>query len=562
MKEIPGVATLPFKTVLARFRGRPGSVVLLSVVDSAASLKAGQEPQTIGVQRFAACTSVRRTAFELPSGSLPAPEPAVTADKSRKSSSFAPIVPRVENETHESGLCSPYSDPGDAVAAREASPNLDGQETGDRAGKPSGALSIDSLHNRLLERLFGGNMTSTSGSAGTDESAISNLAPSVMLMTPSHEMSPLPSGGSGRPNRPRTAVAAAAGLSVMQEAEEKFRCLAKHLSPTLAIGAHAYTRKSEGKNEVATHDEHGKRVRSPTADDVTQPQSRSGKRMRHGGGAGAPSRSTLPRKPAVPCFSGRSTSAPKLRPNPAHEPSLGSASQAHRHPRKSSAGVKTHVTVHAPIEKTARLHASASRIPSKDVFDGQHKTAPLGVKPAQGRALSRASADRGRAGRYDGKMLGYDESMMVYADVGRAVTSLVQQLSIVPDPHRTGSIPDKNAIIEALGKLAADSEHLPSASTEARFQAAGRAPGIAPDKENMGNSLKRNATRDRGGAGGREASSVGAGMKGPAAGGLGRKSAGHADVYRAKKHPRPRDDESKEDGPLTYVSVLKSRFGL
>ena len=221
--------------------------------------------------------------------------------------------------------------------------------------------------------------------------------------------------------------------------------------------------------------------------------------------------------------------------------------------------------MHAPIEKTVRLHASASRIPSKEAFDGQNKTAPLGRKPAQGRALSRASADRGRAGRYDGKMLdrsqnlGYDESMMVYADVGRAVTSLVQQLSIVPDPHRSGSIPDKNAIIEALGRLAADSEHTPSASTDARYQAAGRAPAIAADKENMGNSLKRNATGDRGG---REASSAGIGMRGPAAGGLGRKSAGHADVYRAKKHPRQRDDESKEDGPLTYVSVLKSRFGL
>ncbi|MGB1605555.1 MAG: PDZ domain-containing protein, partial [Promethearchaeia archaeon] len=51
------ISDLPIRDVLAKFRGRPGSVVLLSVVDGVAAHQAGQESRTVGIQRFSSVRS-------------------------------------------------------------------------------------------------------------------------------------------------------------------------------------------------------------------------------------------------------------------------------------------------------------------------------------------------------------------------------------------------------------------------------------------------------------------------------------------------------------------------
>ena len=55
-----GVATLPYRGVLDRLRGEPGSAVVLTIVDSAAALKSGQKPETMSVQRCFTLGSPRR----------------------------------------------------------------------------------------------------------------------------------------------------------------------------------------------------------------------------------------------------------------------------------------------------------------------------------------------------------------------------------------------------------------------------------------------------------------------------------------------------------------------
>ena len=437
--------------------------MLLSVVDSVSALKSGQEPQTIGVQRFAACqaASERKASFQLPTSSV---VPAPTTDKPQKTTSFAPI-PRVEKDAHDSGLCSPYSDPGDAVAEREQSRKPGATESaaiGVKAINTSGAISIDSLHTRLLERLFGGNTTSASSTNGADDSSISNLAPSVMLMTPTHEMSPVTNGASGRADGSKSGLPSAAARSAMQSAEAKFKCLEKLPTPT----SMAQVGKGDGKITSASasrDDEYGKRVRSPHADENSQPQVRCGKRMRHGQNRASesslyatapsmqekgrsldsgsqmrcPSRATGPRKPAVPSFShGRSLSAPKARPV-THDPSFHHSAQPHKQQvRKGPGATKTRVTVQAPNREKSLGSTSSVRT---------HKTQSL-PRPADRRAVIRTGRSgggaQGRPGTRGGDLQdeapqpGLDDSLIVYADVGRAVTSLVRSLSIVPDPHR------------------------------------------------------------------------------------------------------------------------------
>lgn len=555
-------------------------MVLLSVVDSAASLKAGQAPQTIGIQRFASCPSVRRTAFHLATGAEA--QPIVVGEQARRQSPFAPI-PRVEIDALDSGLCSPYSDPGDVVEQGTCS-DFVGKGSGDEPGNPNGAISIDSLHNLLLERLFGGKASMSSGSA-TDDSAISNLAPSLTAMTPSYDTSPLQSCTSGRPNgssMSNSSQVPAAALSAMQSAEEKFRCLAKHSTSTLTLGAPApFVTKCEGVKRERQEEEHGKRVRSPNADDVGQSQNRFGKRMRHNlTGRGQSlhsttpsvhrkssnldppiqlprsSRSSVPRKPAVPCFSGRSSSAPKARPNSTQDISFSAVPQTQKNARKSSAAVKTCVTVQAPHgEKLRRSTGSAF---GKEMSLGQHKDAPrMSLQPAQRKAVGRTRpsgvagrCETGNKGRKteDGiAPSGLDESLIVYADVGRAVTSLVQQMSIVPDPD-FGSIPDKKAIMEALGKLAAEANHNFGDTRDTTARAVGahrhhQSIQSGANKENRGNALERHST---GVSRGRE--DCGAGIAGPA--------------RPRDAECKPEGRECKQDSPLTYVSVLKSRFGL
>lgn len=470
---------MPFKTVLAKFRGRPGSVVLLSVVDGASALKSGQEPETIGVQRFATSqtASERRAAFQLPDGSgVPAP----TTDKPQKTTSFAPI-PRVEKDTHESGLCSPYSDPGNAVAEREPSQKPGATESlakGDRLINTSGAISIDSLHTRLLERLFGGNMASASSTAGADadDSSISNLAPSVMLMTPTHEMSP--AVASGRADGSKSGLPPGAALTATPSADEKFKCLEKLPTPTRvaqAIQSGKFKGKTTGTS-ASRDDEYGKRVRSPNADENSQPLVRSGKRMRHGQSRAAesslyatapsmqekggsldpgsqlrrPSRATGPRKPAVPTFShGRPSSAPKARPVLYHPSFHHTAQPQKQQGHKGPGATKIRVTVQAPSREKSLGSASPART--------QKTASESHLQPADRKAVSRKRrSGQGRSGVRCGDLQhgtpqqGHDDSLIVYADVGRAVTSLVQRLSIVPDHHRYCRLP---SVIPPLAHL-------------------------------------------------------------------------------------------------------------
>jgi len=149
-------------------------------------------------------------------------------------------------------------------------------------------------------------------------------------------------------------------------------------------------------------------------------------------------------------------------------------------------------------------------------------------------------------------------------------------------------VPDKKAIIEALGKIAADAAAKPAGivsgshvipfaggkdsafeSAEAALAArqlissardsgshlARRSFTDGADKENMGNALKRSSSGGSGGV--KDGGSVE--KKGA---GVGPKGLEHAEFERLKKHARQGKAQGKEDPSLTYVSVLKSRFGL
>ena len=155
----PGLATLPFKSVLAKFRGSPGSTVSLSVVDNAITLKSGVAPRTIEVQRFLAPARTRRHAFSAQTSETAPPNHCASTKHLFDAEKLKPApmaaFPRAEL-SQDSGLCSPYSDPGDALSDRKrraGSSRIEAAE--DRPASTSGALSIDALHSRLLERLMG-----------------------------------------------------------------------------------------------------------------------------------------------------------------------------------------------------------------------------------------------------------------------------------------------------------------------------------------------------------------------------------------------------------------------
>ena len=502
-----GLATLPFKSVLAKFRGPLGSVALLTVVDSAAALKAGQEPQVVGVQRFRSSATMRRPA--LPAKELPNTCVAPAAASSQpvvetydKSSSFAP-VPRDEQDVQDSGLCSPYSDPGEAVSDRAGCRVLqtEGAEEADdidASAGTSGAISIDSLHNRLLERLFGVNMNITTSSTSStnqtaNESSISGVAPSVTLLTPAHDLTPSGAGSSmmSHVNMQPTCIGTGHGIE-----EEKFRCLVANTS--YGVGIHSFPTRVTGASTRSVHDasqhdvtasrstEFGKRMRSPNAH-AALPQNRSDKRMRcHDQDTAGPSlnftapplsnattdtftkpsRSTGPRKPAVPKFTGtaatgRSASAPKGRPvlqerrlAPMQQQTTGRTAV----PCKK-VNVRVSVTIHAQGAKslaTSTSTAASTRHPMRaNYLTNPHKTASppqsrqVRPKTAEKRKIAsprnaarasvrtrRSEGGGGRVHATSAMKQDLDSSLEVYADVGRAVTSLMHKLSKTPDSKR------------------------------------------------------------------------------------------------------------------------------
>lgn len=361
-------------------------MLVLTVVDSATALKSGQEPQTVVVQRFCVPASVRRTVVALqPQAPESEAPPAVSISPAAQNltpRSFA-AGPRAE-QSHDSGLCSPYSDPGDAVSERgkrTISPQQAaavGSEVGVEMG---GTISIDSLHNRLLERLFGGapigvatahsisaTTTAVSGSHSTSSQTSSNTAarPSGVMMPVSQQGAGQMNGSSSASNGLIPHTQSGTGVRVDENSpyHQKFRCLVANTAhrpgagegtsggssggiydlPTRITGASTLSIQDKKDSSASRSAEYSKRVRSPNAN-AALPQNRSDKRMRHDQGTSLggplksfystapsasttessdrtlfnrPSRSTGPRKPAIPSFactaSVRSASAPKTRP--------------------------------------------------------------------------------------------------------------------------------------------------------------------------------------------------------------------------------------------------------
>ena len=151
-----GLETLPFKSVLAMFRGSPGSMVSLSMVDSASALKSGQEPNWVDVQRYLAPATSRRQAFATTTAASCVPSTPPQAPLDQKPLPFAHLK-RAET-SHDSGLCSPYSDPGDIASDIKECTVPSSDPEADPAAVPAtthGSISIQALHSRLLERLMG-----------------------------------------------------------------------------------------------------------------------------------------------------------------------------------------------------------------------------------------------------------------------------------------------------------------------------------------------------------------------------------------------------------------------
>ena len=326
-----------------------------------------------------------------------------------------------------------------------------------------------------------------------EESTISGPVSSVLLMTPSHDLTPLPANKARHSREGMLQHHSVADEYIADE--EKFRCLIANTSygsvtqenPGIANASKCSVHRM---NEEAAHSrstEFSKRVRSPTAG-ITHQSNSSSKRTRHddntkgptvcktasghsdhsSNARSRPSRSSLPRKPAVPSFSaassagcrptGRSASAPKLRPV-LQERSESST----RHARPAVGKSTKHrvcVTINAQSgnafvpSSSATLISSCARNPIRAFSsESQTRTASppssryVRLKTADHRksTMSPRSANKlsGRARRSDGgkarqgmSKKSPDQNLQVYADVGRAVTSLVQKLSKTPDADR------------------------------------------------------------------------------------------------------------------------------
>jgi hypothetical protein len=475
-----GLATLPFKSVLAKFRGRPGSTVSLSVVDTAMAFKSGLASRTIEVQRFLAPARTRRQTLAAQASEKAAPDPTASTPPQADTEKCKPAPfaewPRAEL-SQDSGLCSPYSDPGDAFSdkkRRAASSRADVAESKEGPASTSGAISIDALHSRLLERLMGsvgsGAVPSAASNQNIDESAISGPVSSVCLATPTHEfeLTPLAADANRNPKR--------RGSTSAQEQEEKFRCLlattsygpsAKPITLTTAVALCSERGGGPAASFSRRSGEFGKRVRSPNA---AQPPTRSDKRMRHEqttdlslyssapGRVHAdesmrsrPSRSTGPRKPAVGTTR-RPASAPKSRPESHERNTVGGQPQTAPCPAPSLRKSRLSVTMLAhssrslaPGSASNPATSNVTRNPVRAFSSKGSKTASS--SPARNVRAGPVTSLRTRRSEEGGERSGVarqkslDNSLQVYADVGRAVTSFVQKLYKTPDPNRYPAVP-------------------------------------------------------------------------------------------------------------------------
>jgi hypothetical protein len=424
------VETQPFKSVLAKLRGEPGSTVYITVVDSPTALKSGQEPRSIGVQRFHVPASIDTFARDQLGSSSPPPE-----DKRAKLSAFAPLTRADHQSIQDSGLCSPYSDPGDAIPDQIASSDLHKgdavKENGDRNVAVPGEIPIDVLHNRLLERLLSSSASSVTG--------LSTLASE--LMDAPHETNIV---AQDSPTKSSCAQAQKMPRDIGHEfhiGEEKFRCLAAstaHQPRSVSNGSGVLSRSlQEQRNRVQNNSaisrgiEFSKRIRSPSSSSVN-PQAQLDKRMRHektpslhasvpdsssaeGVRTARPSRSTGPRKPAVPSFSSssnsRSSSAPKQRPS-LQERGMTAPQQQKK------------------IGPSAMASARARGSMAADAFPKRSSASASSRTSTSTRTTRRSfSGDSGSANTKQNPR----DNLQVYADVGRAVTSLVQKLTKNPD---------------------------------------------------------------------------------------------------------------------------------
>jgi hypothetical protein len=169
--------------------------VLLTVVDSASALNRGQVPQTVAVRRFRAPASARRLSLlsQAPAplnektGKSAAPNPMSIQLPSGEATSFGSL-PRAEL-SHESGLCSPYSDPGDSIRKKEQRRCRHAVAKADSSpGVPmAGAVSIDILQNRLLDWLSGGNVASSTERRPSDDVSIVSFNSPLDTLTPPHD---------------------------------------------------------------------------------------------------------------------------------------------------------------------------------------------------------------------------------------------------------------------------------------------------------------------------------------------------------------------------------------
>ena len=550
------VSDLPIRDVLAKFRGKPGSVVLLSVVDGVAAHQEGQEPRTIGIQRFS----------------------SVRSSQDRESL----------QKQNDSNL---------SVKASSSDPH----------GAPidvCGQVDIDSLHAKLLERLLSGSHFPS------DKSPKQGTAPLSTGASPSACECVLELPEVARGACDETQRRCSGEMPDSRAIDEKFRLLeaAQDLgriiveprsksmgsmpAPTAAV-------VQESVNACRSSD-FTKRVRSPgtAVESYKKARPSSTSRVNSGRSVGErPTRTGGPGKPAVPALSGiarrrspsRSASAPRQRP---FSQDRGVPSGITR--KTTRERVPIHIrsafgrTLPTTTSNTSSRHpfqALPAKVQAEVPSTIEKRKRTLEPTPLKG--SGRSSCRTRTSERGVDMKISVDDSLQVYADVGRAVTSLVQKLSASPNPSKR--IPDKDEIMQVLGKLAAEMDKSTdgesaadpkpggqdvSAARSASLTSAGpalgtvqqtparksdvhsRDPAARPrsfvrkpsfDKENVGNGQAAGA---RGVPAEIQVDPVESGAE-ACGGNVGMKNTASASLYKQKK-----------DSDLTFDAVLRSRFGV
>ena len=550
------VSDLPIRDVLAKFRGRPGSVVLLSVVDGVAAHQAGQESRTVGIQRFS----------------------SVRSSQDRESLQKQ----NTSNLSVKTGSSDPHGAPIDVC----------------------GQVDIDSLHTKLLERLLGGS------NFPFDKSPQQGTDPSSTGASPSARECVLESPEAARGACGETPRRCSGEMPDSRAIHEKFRLL--EAAQELGRITVEPRSKSMGSMPAPTaavvqksvnscrNSDFTKRVRSPgtAVESYKKARPSSTSRVNSGGSVGErPTRTGGPGKPAVPALSGiarrrspsRSASAPRQRP---FSQDRGVPSGTTR--KTTRERVPIHIRSAFGRTLPTTISNTSSRPPFQALPARVHAEVPSTIEkrkrtlePTPLKGSGRSSCRTRTSERGVDMKISVDDSLQVYADVGRAVTSLVQKLSASPNPSKR--IPDKDEIMQVLGKLAAEMDRSTdgesaadpkpggrdvSAARSASLASAGPALGTVQqtparksdvhsrnpaarqrsfvrkpsfDKENVGNGQAAGA---RGGPAEIQVDPVESGAE-ACGSNVGMKQTASASLYKQKR-----------DSDLTFDAVLRSRFGV